>query len=76
MMTSNPHRSFFGRFHSRRYTKLSLAPDMTWACGAGRRITVRTGATLDDTNREASAVSPLPKSRWRRCVARGADRFT
>jgi hypothetical protein len=65
----------FGRFHSRRYTKLSLAPDMTWACGAGRRITVRTGATLDDTNREASAVSPLAEIALEEVRSRGgADR--
>jgi hypothetical protein len=49
----------FGRFHARRYTKLSLAPDRTWACGPGRRITIKTGVTLDDTNREASAASPI-----------------
>jgi hypothetical protein len=49
----------FGRFHTRRYTKLSLAPDRTWACGAGRRVTIKTGVTLDDTNREASAASPI-----------------
>ena len=49
----------FGRFHSRRYTKLNVAPDRTWTLATGRRLVARTGVTLDDTNREAAAVSPL-----------------
>jgi len=49
----------FGRFHSRTYTKAGVAPDKVWLLDDGRRLTIKTGVTLDDTNRDASAVSPL-----------------
>jgi len=50
---------FFGRFHSRTYTKVGVDPEKVWSLADGRRLTVKTGVTLDDTNREGSAVSPL-----------------
>ena len=49
----------FGRFHSRDYFKLGAAPEKTWSLAGRRRLTVRAGATFDDTNRDGSAVSPL-----------------
>ncbi len=49
----------YGRFHTRTYVKLGLTPERTWILEGGRRLTVRTGATFDDTNRDGSAVSPL-----------------
>ena len=49
----------FGRYHTRTYTKLALAPEKTWALGERQRLTLKTGATFDDTNRDAAAVSPL-----------------
>src|SRR5208283_54294 len=49
----------FGPFHSRTYAKFGVDPEKAWSLGDGRRLTVKTGVTLDDTNREGSAVSPL-----------------
>ncbi len=47
-----------GRFNSRDYYKFSVVPQYTTDTSAGQ-MTVRAGATYDDTNRDASAVSPL-----------------
>ncbi|MES1167593.1 MAG: TonB-dependent receptor, partial [Oleiharenicola lentus] len=47
-----------GRFNSRDYYKLSVVPQYTTATSAGP-VTLRAGATYDDTNRDASALSPL-----------------
>jgi len=49
----------YGRFHSRTYAKIGLAPEKTWTLDARRRLTLKTGATYDDTNHDSSAVSPL-----------------
>ncbi len=49
----------YGRFHSRTYVKLGFTPEKTWGLGAGRQLTVRAGATFDDTNRDRAAWSPL-----------------
>jgi hypothetical protein len=48
-----------GRFHSRTQVKLGLTPEKTWTVDARRRLTVKAGATYDDTNRDAGALSPL-----------------
>jgi outer membrane receptor protein involved in Fe transport len=48
----------FGRFNSRNYLKLALVPEYTTATANGP-VTLRAGATYDDTNRDASAVSPV-----------------
>ena len=48
----------FGRFNSRDYLKLALVPEYTAATANGP-VTLRAGATYDDTNRDSSAVSPV-----------------
>lgn len=48
----------FGRFRTRNYLKLAAVPEFTAATSAGR-LKFRAGATYDDTNRDASALSPL-----------------
>ena len=48
----------FGRYHTRDYYKLSLIPEYSAETAAGR-VSVRAGATYDDTNRDDSAVSPV-----------------
>ncbi len=48
----------FGRFNSRDYLKLSLIPKYTAEVAAGQ-LAFRAGATYDDTNRDASALSPV-----------------
>ena len=49
----------YGRFHTRTYEKIGLTPERIWILDARRRLTLRTGATCDNTNRDGSAVSPL-----------------
>jgi hypothetical protein len=49
----------FGPFHSRTYTKIGVDPEKIWTLPDGQRLTIKTGVTLDDTNREGSTVSPL-----------------
>lgn len=48
----------FGRFHSREYLKLAFIPQYTTGT-AGGSLTLRAGLTHDDTNRDASALSPV-----------------
>lgn len=48
----------FGRFSSRDYLKLALLPEYTAASASGP-VTLRAGATYDDTNRDPAAVSPV-----------------
>jgi len=49
----------FGRFNTRRFTKLALVPEKTWGEPAGARTTARAGIAFDDTNRDPSAVLPV-----------------
>jgi hypothetical protein len=49
----------FGRFHSRTYAKVGVDPEKVWSLTDGRRLTLKTGVTLDDTNRDGSAISPM-----------------
>jgi hypothetical protein len=49
----------YGPFHSRTYAKFGVDPEKIWSLDGGRRLTVKAGATLDDTNREGSAISPV-----------------
>lgn len=66
----------FGRFNSRRFTKLALVPEITWGASAGGQATARAGIAFDDTNRDPSAISPVlelvrvfPSGRLRRVHA-------
>ena len=47
-----------GRFNSRDYFKLSIVPQYTSETSLGQ-ATVRAGASYDDTNHDAAALSPL-----------------
>lgn len=47
-----------GRFRDRSYVKLGFGPERTWRLTAGRTLTARAGLSLDDSNRDGSAVSP------------------
>ncbi len=49
----------YGRFNSRSYYKLTLAPERVWTLGDARTLTVRAGVSLDDTNRDDAAWSPV-----------------
>lgn len=49
----------FGRYWSRTLTKVALVPEKTWSDAAGASVTVKLGATYDDSNRDSGAVSPV-----------------
>ena len=48
----------FGRYSERKHYKVSVVPEFSWLLD-GRPLTAKVGATLDDTNRDESAVSPV-----------------
>lgn len=48
----------FGPYTTRSYLKLAVVPERTFHLEAGK-VTLKAGATYDDTNRDASAVSPV-----------------
>jgi len=47
-----------GSFKSRRYTKVAVVPEYSAQTSAGN-LTLRAGASFDDTNHDASAISPI-----------------
>ena len=49
----------FGRYRSRSHVSAALTPEWQLARDDRRTWTVLAGATFDDTNREASALSPV-----------------
>ncbi len=49
----------FGNFHTRTQTKFSLVPEKTWALDDGAHLVVKAGASLDSSNHDGSAVSPV-----------------
>lgn len=49
----------FGPYHTRNIMKLVLVPERVWMLESGARLRVKAGASYDDTNRDASAVSPI-----------------
>jgi vitamin B12 transporter len=49
----------FGRFHSRTATKFVLVPEKSWPLDDGAHLVVKAGASLDGTNHDGSAVSPI-----------------
>ena len=48
----------FGRFHTRDYLKVAVVPEHEFDTTGGK-LTLRAGATYDDTNRDGSAFSPI-----------------
>ena len=48
----------FGRFHTRDYLKLAAVPELQFGTAEGT-LKLRAGATYDDTDRDASALSPI-----------------
>ena len=49
----------FGPYRTRKIMKLALVPERAWALQNGGSLRVKAGASYDDTNRDASAVSPI-----------------
>jgi vitamin B12 transporter len=48
----------FGPYMSRELAKIALVPEKSWAAGGGA-VTIKAGATYDQSNRERGAVSPV-----------------
>jgi vitamin B12 transporter len=48
----------FGRFHTRSYLKLAAIPEVRFDTTEGK-LKLRAGAAYDDTDRDASAISPI-----------------
>jgi outer membrane receptor protein involved in Fe transport len=48
----------YGRFHSRTMGKIALLPEKSWAASGGA-VTLKAGATFDNSNRDGSATSPV-----------------
>lgn len=55
----------FGRFTARDYSKVSVVPEYSTDTPAGR-LTLRAGASYDDTDRDASQLSPVFEASLRR----------
>lgn len=55
----------FGRFNTRDYLKLAVIPAWIGQTSGGQ-VTARAGATYDDTNRDAQAISPVLEVSLRR----------
>ena len=49
----------FGNFHTRTQTKVSLVPEKTWTLGDGAKLVLKAGASLDSSNHDGSALSPV-----------------
>lgn len=49
----------FGTYHSRTMGKLLLVPEISWTLRSGGRATVKAGASVEDSDRTGSAVSPV-----------------
>ena len=49
----------FGRFHTRTASKFVLVPEKSWALADGAHLILKAGASLDGTNHDGSAVSPI-----------------
>ena len=60
-------------FTSRRYYKLSLLPGYRTRLSSTARVTLRVGASLDATNRDQPAVSPLVDVSWQRTRGGGTS---
>jgi len=48
----------YGHFMSRTYYKAGVLPEKSWTLDATRQLVAKAGLTFDDTNRDASALSP------------------
>lgn len=59
-------------FTSRRYQKFSLLPQYQFQFDAANTLTLRTGASYDDTNRNTSKISLIADVTWQQ-VARNGD---
>lgn len=64
----------FTPFDSRNYFKVALVPEWRLLYQDGGEVTVRVGASYDDTNRESSRVSPMASVSFSRLDQQGRGR--
>jgi vitamin B12 transporter len=64
----------YGDFTSRNYLKLSLVPTIDISLSGNRMVRARIGASLDSSNRDSNAVSPVAAVRLKTTTA-GGDNF-
>ena len=55
-----------GDFSDRQYYKISLVPEYRHALGDEEEITLKAGASWDDTNRDKQRLSPIAEISWTR----------
>ncbi len=60
-----------GDFTSRSYYKISILPEYRLQLAENETLSLRAGATYDDTNRDDSDVSPISDITWERTHANG-----
>ena len=65
-----------GDFTSRRYAKFSLIPSVDIRHSGNSVITVRTGITLDSSNRDSSEISPVAGITVQTTSASGSNFYT
>ena len=58
-------------FTSRSYYKISIVPEFTRSLGNQEELTFKFGASLDDTNRDNSKVSPVAEINWKKTDKNG-----
>ncbi|CAA6691819.1 MULTISPECIES: TonB-dependent siderophore receptor [unclassified Lentimonas] len=63
--------SLENNFTSRSYYKVSILPEYRMQLAENEKLSVRAGATYDDTNRDSSKVSPISDITWKRTHANG-----
>lgn len=62
-------------FTSRSYTKIAILPEFTLRDSGETRLALRGGLAFDDSNRDASRLSPMADLAWQRETASGSERF-
>ncbi|MGB1127197.1 MAG: TonB-dependent receptor domain-containing protein, partial [Opitutales bacterium] len=60
-----------GEFQSRSYFKITVLPEYKFQFDNGQSLTVRSGASFDDTNRNDSELSAIADVTWQKVHANG-----
>lgn len=60
-----------GDFISRTYYKISLLPEYRFDLEDDQSVTIKAGASFDDTNRDESEISPLAEISWLKNASTG-----
>ena len=58
-------------FTDRSYYKVSILPEYIYTLGNQEELIFKIGATLDDTNRDNSEVSPIAEIKWQKKDSQG-----